>query len=439
MGNAPLIVFRIIFGIIMFFSLIRFWLKGWIEEFFIQPKFHFHYYGFEWIPQLNDIGIYVIFFISLISSLFIALGFIYRISTLLFFLSYTYLELQDAALYLNHYYLITLIAFLLIFLPAHQRFSLDTKLNLTSHQNKTAAWTIQIIRFQLVILYFYAGLAKVQSDWLFEGQPLKLWLNVHSDVPIIGPYLTMEWTAYIFAWFGCMYDLSIGFFLWNSKTRNWAYFFVLIFHLATGFLFNIGLFPYIMILLTLIFFDDRLHERILKFLGEKEKVFNTTPNSWKKWILIPLGFYCLFQVAIPLRHFFYEGNVLWTEQGYRFSWRVKLVAKNGNATFYIEDRASKRRIEIKNQDYLTPIQEKKMAVKPVFILQFAHHLAEEFQDTIILAGNKQFHLINPKVYAEANVSLNGRASIPLIDPTKDLSKIKAAQIGEIILNKHHPK
>ena len=437
-NNAPLVIFRIIFGTLMFLSLVRFWFKGWIEEFFINPVFHFHYYGFEWVPQGNDAAIYSIFLISLFSSLGIALGLYYRANSILFFLSYSYLELIDSSLYLNHYYLINLMALLLIFLPANRRFSLDVKFGLANKSKSSEAWTVNIIRFQLVVLYFYAGVAKIGPDWLLEAQPLKLWLGMHSEMPILGSFFIKDWTAYFFAWFGCIYDLSIGFFLLFSKTRKWAYFFVLTFHLATGYLFNIGLFPYIMIALTLVFFTERFHEKILKTLGEKMIFPEEKKHSVKKWILIPIAFYIFFQVAFPLRHFLYDGNVLWTEQGYRFSWRVKLVAKNGNTTFYIEDRKTKRRIEIQNEDLLTPIQEKKMSVKPELILLFAHFLNQKYQDTIIRAGNKEFHIVDPAIYSEVYVSLNGRSSILLIDPYADLSKIKSTQIGDIIINKNHP-
>ena len=30
---------------------IRFWAKGWIEKLYIDPVFHFKYYGFEWVTE----------------------------------------------------------------------------------------------------------------------------------------------------------------------------------------------------------------------------------------------------------------------------------------------------------------------------------------------------------------------------------------------------
>ena len=329
-------------------------------------------------------------------------------------------------------------ALILIFLPANQRFSLDAKLGLSQKSCFSKAWTINLIRFQLVILYFYAGIAKIQPEWLLEAQPLKLWLGTHSEMPLFGSFLIQDWTAYFFAWFGCIYDLSIGFFLLFPRTRKWAYFFILAFHFVTGYLFNIGLFPYIMMMLTLVFFESDFHEIILSFLGERKQNVKESIKTKKKWVLIPLAIYFAFQVVFPLRHFLHDGNVLWTEQGYRFSWRVKLVAKYGNATFYVEDPNTNRRIEIHNEDFLEPIQEKKMSVKPELILQFAHHLNEVFKDTIIKAGNREFHIVDPRVYAEVYVSFNGRSSLELIDPNYDLAKTNPSDIGTIISNKNYP-
>ena len=66
---APLAVFRICFGLMMLFSIIRFWSKGWIEKLYIDPVFHFKYYGFEWVTDLGS-NIYLLFIICGLSSFF---------------------------------------------------------------------------------------------------------------------------------------------------------------------------------------------------------------------------------------------------------------------------------------------------------------------------------------------------------------------------------
>ena len=121
---APLAIFRVCFGFMMFFGILRFWVKGWIETLYIEPIFHFTYYGFSWI---KDWGVYtyILFIVCGLSALFVMVGLFYRTAIILFFLSFTYIELIDKTTYLNHYYLISILSFLLCFIPANATFSLD--------------------------------------------------------------------------------------------------------------------------------------------------------------------------------------------------------------------------------------------------------------------------------------------------------------------------
>jgi len=158
---APLAVFRICFGLMMLYSIIRFAAHGWINSLYIEPKFHFTYYGFSWVQPLGDYT-YILFIICGLTALFIALGFKYRISIILFFLSFTYIELMDKTTYLNHYYFISLLSFLMIFLPANRHFSLDkTSPKESQHIPSIPQWSIDSIKLLLGIVYFYAGLAKL--------------------------------------------------------------------------------------------------------------------------------------------------------------------------------------------------------------------------------------------------------------------------------------
>ena len=83
------------------------------------------FYGFEWIQPFGKWGMYLLFSLIALSAMCIMLGFLYRLATILFFLSFSYSELIDATNYLNHYYLVCLLAFLLIFLPANRAYSID--------------------------------------------------------------------------------------------------------------------------------------------------------------------------------------------------------------------------------------------------------------------------------------------------------------------------
>jgi hypothetical protein len=427
-SNAPLIIFRIIFGALMLFGISRFLVKGWVYDLYILPTFHFNYLGFEWVKVLPDNWMYLPFIIMLLASIGILLGFFYRISAILFFLSFTYVELIDKTYYLNHYYFVSLMAFLLVFLPANADLSLDVKRNPTLYQTKTANWTILILQLQLSFVYFFAGIAKINYDWLIEAQPLKIWLQAYRDLPFIGWLFASPIVAYIFSWFGCIYDLTIPFFMFNSRTRKYAYFFVIVFHLVTWTLFPIGVFPWVMIFSTLVFFSAKFHEVILtqikKSVNWKIQLKSENLNLSKNTIILFLSCYIFFQLIIPFRYLLYPSGLFWQEQGFRFSWRVMLMHKEGHATFYVKDRATKKEIEIKNSNYLTESQIDQMATQPDMILQFAHFLKNKFDDTLLIYGNQKFHLKKPSVHAEVFVSLNGRPHREFIRKHHDLSKIQ---------------
>ena len=124
---APLATFRILFGCLMLVALIRFWVNGWIYSLYIEPDFHFKYFGFEWVRDLGQFT-YVLYAIAILACVGIVLGYRYRLSIITFFLVFTYTELIDKTTYLNHYYFTSCIAFLLCFLPAGNYFSLDVKM-----------------------------------------------------------------------------------------------------------------------------------------------------------------------------------------------------------------------------------------------------------------------------------------------------------------------
>ncbi len=418
-SNAPLIVFRILFGLMMCFSTIRFMMMGWVNDFYVMPKLFFPIEGFYWLKPLSENGMYIVFGLMIVSSLGIMLGLYYRISASLFFLSFTYVELLDKSNYLNHYYFISLMALLMIFLPANKRLSLDVFLERVQQSNTISNFILWIPMAQLALVYFFAGIAKLNEAWLIHALPLKIWLPAQMHLPLIGDLLRYEWVAYLFSWFGAFYDLFIVFFLLNSKTRKYAFFFVVVFHVLTRILFPIGMFPYIMILSTLLFFSADFHEKIIAYITHLFKLEVRLPVSTNEakginpvFNYFIILFFCL-QIITPFRYLLYPSNLFWTEQGYRFSWRVMLMEKAGTATFYVEDAKTQNRIEVNNKDFLTTNQEKMMSTQSDMIVQYASFLHDYFS----VHG-----VTDPKVYADVYVNLNGAGSKRYIDPSVDLSK-----------------
>lgn len=413
----PLAFFRFCFGLLMLISIIRFWAKGWIHKLYIEPTFHFTFYGFDWVKPLGQ-WTYLLFLICGVAALFVAIGFKYRLAIITFFVTFTYIELMDKTTYLNHYYFVSMMSLLLCFLPANSVFSLDAYLKPRKYGMKIPRWTIDAVKFLLAIVYVYAGLAKLNSDWLVHAQPLKTWLATKTYIPIIGQLLTKEWVAYAFSYFGAVYDLTIPFFLLNKRTRPLAFFTVIVFHVMTRILFPIGMFPFIMIVSTIIFFNASFHKKIIDFI---ERILPISKrelpieNQWNSsFIKLIVGVFLVLQLLIPFRYLLYPGELFWTEEGFRFSWRVMLMEKAGYAQFKIKNKTTGKWFYAQNDEFLTPFQEKQMAFQPDFIVQYAHYLQKVYEERLGAPVS---------IFVESYVSLNGRGSQPFIRPDVDLSTV----------------
>ncbi|MDX2285052.1 MAG: HTTM domain-containing protein [Bacteroidia bacterium] len=413
--NAPLISFRVVFGAVMLYSTLRFWFLGWIGEHFIDTRFTFKFFGFEWVQLLPPAGMYALHVLMVLGAAGVMLGAWYRVSAAVFFLSFTYTWLIDLTYYLNHYYFVSLAAFLLIWAPAHRRFSVDALLRPQLRTRECPRWATGMFQAQIAIVYVYAGLAKISPDWLIEALPLRIWGPANDRLPLIGWIFTWEFTPWLFSWAGMLYDCTIVLWLSWAPTRLPAYLSVILFHGITGMMFQIGVFPLVMIGATWIYFPASFHERLLGWAERKAAPASPPAPAGRRWILVPLALYFAFQLLFPWRYLLYPGNLFWTEEGYRFSWRVMLMEKAGTAAFYVRDRATGREGVVDNAEFLSAHQEKQMAMQPDMILQFAHFLKQHYEA-------RGMH--DPAVRAEVYVTLNARPSRLLIDPSLDLTQIR---------------
>lgn len=414
----------------MLFGVSRFLFKGWVQQLYIDPQFYFGYLGFEWVKPLPGNWMYLPFILMLLAAIGITIGYLYRYSAFVFFLCFTYVELLDKSNYLNHYYFVSLMSFLMMLVPANAKFSVDALRNPSIRRDTTSQWHIGILKFQLAVVYIFAGIAKLNSDWLFHAEPLRTWLQAHHTIPFFGQFLQMKETAYLFSWFGCLYDLFIVFFLLTAKTRKFAYLFVVGFHLITWYLFPIGVFPWVMIFSTLIFFSNEFHEKVLAFLKRMLRITQQenvaggkSSGQTNPLVLTFLVIYMAAQITLPFRYTLYPGDLFWNEEGFRFSWRVMLMHKEGYATFYVKDKATGRTAQIDNTHYLTQTQIDQMSTQPDMILQYARFLKTKYDGRTFSFGEKEITITDPSVHAEVYVSLNGRPSQLFIDRKHDLTTL----------------
>ena len=418
---APLIIYRLLFGLMVGYGCLWSISKGDIETRYLEPSFFFKYDGFKWVDFIGAEGIYILYGIWFFSALGIFFGAFYRMAIWSFFFVFTYLHLLDATNYINHYYAISIFAFFLACLPAQVAYSVDAWRKPAIQQLQIPAWQMAIFKAQVAIIYLFAAVAKMNADWMFGAMPLKIWLLQSQDFPIIGSLFQYHITAVLMSWVGLLFDLTIVVWLSLAKTRKWAYLTVVLFHTMTGLLFNIGLFPILMIFSTCVFFEPKTHQKILEKLGGKWAKTRTKTKDAPYLRYLFIAHFAL-QLFLPLRHhFLYDNNILWTEEGYRFSWRVMLLEKEGMATFYVEDPDSERHWVVSNLEFLSPFQEKRMSIRPDHILQFAQHLG------VIYA--RRYDIKEPIVRAEVYVAMNGRVSQPLIDSTVNFVKASGS-IGQ---------
>ncbi|HMN69026.1 MAG TPA: HTTM domain-containing protein [Bdellovibrionales bacterium] len=408
-SSASLAAYRIGFGLLGAVLLIRFWRMGWIERAFTEPKFFFKYYGFEWIQLWPGQGIYLHFAILTAVSLCLACGLFTRVMSLLFFLGFTYIEMLDQSNYLNHYYLIALLAFINVFLPLNARWSLDNLIGLSARRDFIPAWALYWVRGQVGTVYFFAGLAKFGTDWLLRAEPLNVWLTAHSSFPVVGFFLGQVWLHYLMSWAGFLFDLSIPFWMSNGRTRPYAYLVVIFFHVCTYLLFPIGLFPFIMVFAAAMFFPA---DWPLKLFGQSKEPARGIKIQWRGPVVAGLALWFFVQWTMPFRNLLYPGNVLWTEEAMRFSWKVMIREKNTETIFRVKDLATEETRFVSPSAYLLRHQEIEMSGSPDMILQFAHFLKQEMK-----AKGRDV-----AVYADTYSSFNGRSGKPLIDPHVDLTK-----------------
>lgn len=410
----------------MALSVYRFIANGWIERFFVEPAFHFKYWGFAWVQPLPGGTLRLLCYALIALASCMAAGLCFRAAALLFALGFTYLQLIDVSTYLNHYYLAALLAFLLAASPAGHAASLDAWL-VPALRRDTAPRCWQLLfRFQVGVVYVFAGLAKAESDWLLHAQPLSIWLGASTGLPLLGRLLTLPFVPLALSWCGFLFDTTVvGFLLW-SRSRPFAYAAVLVFHALTRLLFPIGMFPLIMVLSALVFFPADWPRRLLaRSRGRPRPALAPLPErsfvrevrvSRLQRALLAVGLcYCALQLALPLRFLAYGGNVLWHEQGMRFAWRVMLRAKGGSTTFIVRSERSGRVYYVSPRTYLTGLQESEMVSQPDLIVQLARHIRDDFAARGL--GPVQVH-------ADSRVSLNGRRGAPFIDPDVDLARVE---------------
>lgn len=410
---------RVAFGAVMIYWAANHIIYDKITYNYYEPSYLFPYFGWDWHTRWPGRGMHLHFVVTLLAATGIMLGAFYRFCSVLFAFCFIYIFLLDKTTYQNHYYFVSLMAVLMVICPVHRCLSFDSlRLNLPQ---TVPRWTLWLLRFQIGVVYFYGGVAKMNADWLL-GFPMRYVLSNKQDHFVIGAICQEEWFVQFFVWSGMLFDLFIVAMLLYPKTRRLAFLLSVVFHLLNATLFTIGIFPWMMIFVTTIFFEPdwprKLHRYFVPNANDsptevrKPRLANKTTGI-KGMILY--GFVFLFviaQIFLPLRHYALAENTSWTERNHHFAWHMKLRGKATLIRFYVVEKSTGRGALFNFSPHLKRHQFLRMSRDPFAIRDFARFI-------------KAYHELRgiPDVAVEvfALSSLNGRTPQLLVDPTVDLA------------------
>lgn len=422
--NAQIIVFRVFFGILIAAECWGAILTGWVKKVFVDPQFTFTFFGFEWTRFLLGQTMYYYFVILGILGLLIALGLFYRTSMFLFALGWSMTYFMQKTSYNNHYYLLMLVSWMMVFMPANRYLSLDVHLRPRISSLYTHNWNRLLFIAQLLAVYVFAAIAKIYPGW-YTGQYLHLrfqrsahWFRQQFGWQHFASLLEDERFALALSWIGIGFDfLIIPLLLWK-RTRMAALVAAFVFHLFNSVTLQIGIFPYFALALSIFCFPPESIRK--RFLPRKKPFRDAGPNSdsrpsgQKKAVTLILSIYILWQVYLPLRHWLIPGDVLWTEEGHRLAWRMMLRTKSATVQFWITDKDTGKKELVDLNTYLTRDQKYGMGTAPDMIWQFAQYLKEKYRER----GK------DVAVYVRSSISVNGSPYHEFIDPEVDLAAVK---------------
>lgn len=407
--NAPLIIFRIFFGFLLACETFGAIATGWVKENFITPQFTFSHIGMDWLQPLPGYGMYIYFCTMGVLGLLVMIGYKYRWTLGAYTLLWGGVYFMQKTSYNNHYYLLLLVCIIMLFLPANAYASADARHNPQIKKLTMPAWCSWVMILQVTIVYVYATFAKFYPGWM-DGTFTKNLLD-RSTSGIINEIATQPWFYMFIAYAGIAFDLLVVPLLLFKKTRTIAFIASLIFHLFNSITLQIGIFPFFALSFVVFFYPPDKIRSI--FLRKKPVVEESTGAYQGRSILLYFFIpYFILQLFLPIRHHIIKGDVLWTEEGHRLSWRMMLRSRSGHTSFKVIDKSTGERIFYNLHNKLTSKQVNSMVTKPDMIWQMAQRIKEEFR----AKG------IDVAIYANTRASVNGSPFKVLIDPEIDLAQ-----------------
>lgn len=438
-----LAAFRILWGMMLMYEMYLFSRNNF-------AKMQMHYYGseyrmpfenFEWMEKPKRENMEILIQLGFVSALGITTGCMYRTSTIAFVCIFSFMFLLEAAHYLNHFYLLIIITFTMIFVDANARWSVDCNISPKRYfRSHVPAWMTRVFVELLVIVYTWATIVKLNEDWL-RAEPLRHWLHPKSVEagPWVSSLLEKWYMAYVFSYGGIMIDMLQPL-LFKQSGWLFAIGFGLsfVFHFTNKVLMNIGLFPFMCIILSTLCLRDgwvrylggseidvnedakiecRLHKKSNNYVPSGSNLYRDGLSWSQVCVVFLLCCWIVFHIVFPARYMLHTTRTQqpWNEIDHNFSWRMKLRTKNCDGFFFAEfENKTRKIINPFENHYMSWRQYEKSICDPWHIRYMARVLAKRVQD---VHSEKQ----PPRVYTNVTCSLNYRYPMPFVSEDVDLT------------------
>ena len=436
-SGQSLAVFRIAFGLLMLHDVAFMLQAGWLTGFYVERDILFPYFGLE-VPPLPAPWLHWLWAACGVCCLLVALGAFYRLAIWGFNAIFIYFFLLDQALYLNHFYMIALFGLLLGFTDAHRLWSVDRRLGRIAGARLVPRWNLLILQFQVEVILIYAGLAKLEIDWL-RGEPLRTWMLERTWSPFsdaVRDPLGHARRARSGHPAACRRRAAAAL-VADARSRV----------------------PPLLRLprrqraplqhRRLPLDDDRGDDdpvrcrlalgagapgregrdaaaraprrrpdrrASLRFAGGPAPPDDAGAAAFRPLgpaALGALALYALAQLWLPVRDGVFEGHVGWTEEGQKFSWRMMLYSAAGEGRFLVVSPDGSARV-VDHRAHLDPVQAYIVFTKPEALLHYVGWLKERHSGTGAGAV---------RIYADVGKSVNGKPWRRLVDPDTDLAAL----------------
>lgn len=430
-SGQSLAVVRMLFGAILVWDYFRYANGGRILHYYVLSPVQFPYFGLDFIKPFPEPWIHIAWGVVGVSAALVAVGLFFRVAIVAFILSFGYFFLLDRVQYLNHNYMVLLYAGLLALSPANRVWSLDALFGLTERTNWIPRWPVTAIRLQTEIILVFAGLVKITDDWL-RGQPLLNWLPASKDAVFYGALFENDIIIVAASWGVVALHIIGAPLLMYRKTRLPVFLVYVFFHISNAVLFNIGIFPWLTIAITLIFFDPdwpsqlwqwvrtRLRPKVENIPDYSEAMSQATRPVGAGIMALLLVWFSI-QLLLPVRQAMFPNLVGWTGDGHRFSWRMRAYSRQREGGYLVVNPATGNQYSVDPAEFLGDRSAGYVMTRADISRDFAIWLEKRLQT------NSGWP--SAEIYARYKVRFNGRPAQAFIDPTVDLTEVERNNWG----------